>query len=141
MPYPGLLYLPNEESYRAHFIEYYVRKSPIMTFDNIAVRFFERNFSHAFYAKSTRGAYEKDLFSMQRATRIDWIRHALESKTCELYRRTMPNKSLRRIALMLPERYSVVIQVDKNQQKANFITAYVVGDDESLRKMRGNPRW
>jgi len=53
----------------------------------------------------------------------------------------MPNNKIRRIALLPVERYAVIIQVEKNLRKANFVTAYVVNSESAYKKMRSNPKW
>ena len=141
MNLPALLSLKDENSYRAYFYKNFVKIKSLRTFDGIEVRFFTQNFDHAFYVKSIRSSGKKDQFSWQRAKRMDWIAAILQSPEPELRRRAMPDGKIRRIALVGAERYAVVIQIEPNGRRANFITAYIVRDDESLRKMRSNPRW
>lgn len=141
MPLPPLLILPGEASYRAYFKKTYVVGGPMRTFDGIEVRFFEHNFDHAFYIKSSRNSRKKDKFSSERAKQMDWIKAVLADANAELYKRVMPNKKIRRIALLPIERYAVVIQVEKNLRKATFITAYVVNSESAYSNMRSNPKW
>jgi len=145
MALPPLLNLPEEDRYREHFEKHYLPPAVIRTFDGIYVRFFPPNFNHAFYYESVRGSRKKDTLSLQRARRMDWIAAVLQDRNTELYRRVVRNSlghsSVRRIALLSSERYAVVIQVDKGEKRANFVTAYVVGSDEALKKMRSNPKW
>jgi hypothetical protein len=141
MNLPPLLHLTDENEYRDHFQRRYVQMSPLLTFDGIAVRFFDRNFEHAFYFESVRGSGIKSKFSFQRAKRMDWIKAILVDDSVELYRRIMPNGSLRRIALEPNENYSVIIQVEEKIRRANFVTAYVVGGSSAITKMRSNPKW
>jgi|GEM_PF-2169884 len=141
MALPPLLTLADEDAYRDHFRRQYVQMSPIQTFDGIPVRFFERNFRHSFFVESTRGSGIKNKFSFRRAKRIDWIQAVLKDDKVELYRRVMPDGSVRRIALESNEKYAVIIQVEENKRRANFITAYVVGSDPTIQLMRSNPIW
>lgn len=141
MALPPLLILSDEDGYREHFRKYYLVPGVIRTFDGIDVRFFERNFDHAFYYESVRGSGRKDRLSGQRAGRMDWIAAVLQDRSVEIYRRVMLNRTVRRIALISSERYAVVIQVNKGGKQAHFVTAYVVGSDKVLRKMRSNPKW
>lgn len=141
MPLPHLLILPDEASYRKYFKKTYVVGSPIRTFDGIEVRFFEHNFDHAFYTKSSRSSKKKDKFSSERAKQMDWIKAVLADANAELYKRAMPNNKIRRIALLPVEGYAVIIQVEKNLRKANFVTAYVVNSESAYKKMRSNPKW
>lgn len=141
MVLPPLLILPDENAYRNHFKMQYLPPIIIRTFDGIHVRFFERNFDHAFYCESVRGSGKKDKLSQQRAQRMDWILAVLQDRNTELYRRIMSNRTERRIALVPSEKYIVVIQVDKNGRRANFVTAYVVESNKALKNVKGNPRW
>lgn len=152
MSLPSLLVLPNESAYQAHFEKHCVDASPLVTFDGMEIRFFKRNFFHAFFTQSMRGARKKDRFDTDRARRMDWIAAVLQDSTAELYRRVMripqrpargtPKSALRRIALIPSERYAVVVDVETgNPKRASFVTAYVVDSDTALAKMRSNPRW
>ncbi len=141
MSLPPLLNLADENEYRNHFYKSYVQASPVITFDSISVRFFKHNFAHSFYIESDRGSGIKDQFSFQRAKRMDWIKAVLGDSTVELYRRIMPNKSIRRIALVGVERYAVIIQIDRDGKRANFVTSYVVSDNRVIQKVRSNPKW
>ena len=141
MSLPPLLELPDENAYRKHFQKQYLPPAVIRTFDGIHVRFFERNFDHAFYCESVRGSGKKDKLSQQRSQRMDWISVVLQDRNADLYRRIMSNRTIRRIALIPSERYVVVIQVDKNGKRANFVTAYVVRSNKALSKLKTNPRW
>lgn len=138
---PSLLTLPDEQSYRVHFITQYCN-APTVTFDGIAVRFFLNMFDHAFYRDSSRMAKDKANFDLQRAQRMDWIRTVLTDPSVELYRRVMLNSKIRRIALEPTVRYAVIIQIDnRNPLRARFITAYIVDSNSALGKMRSNPQW
>jgi len=138
---PPMLKFSNMVAYRNHFEKHYLRTGGLITFDGIQVRFFAHNFHHAFFTESTRGSRIKDKFDWERARRMDWIAAVLRDMTVELYGRVMPNGKLRRIALAPAERYAVIISLEKNLRRANFVTAYVVNSDSALGKMRGNPRW
>ena len=152
MSLPSLLVLPNESAYQLHFEKHYVNTSPLVTFDDMQIRFSRHNFSHAFFTGSVRRTRRKDRFDTDRAKRMDWIAAVLQDRGAELYRRVMrisrrprrgtPKSALRRIALIPSERYAVVVDVEKrNPKRANFVTAYVVNSDAALAKMRSNPRW
>ena len=138
---PPLLNLQSEDDFRRHFKVHYLPPVVIRTFDGIHVRFFEANFDHAFFCESVRGSGKKDRLSLQRARRMDWIAAVIGGSGAELYKRAMRNKGVRRIALIPSERYAVVVHVEKGGKRANFVTAYVVGSDEALKKMKSNPKW
>ncbi len=141
MALPPLLKLSNEIAYRNHFWSHYVKASPLATFDGIEVRFFARNFGHAFFTEFKRGSGIKDRFDLSRVERMDWIAAVLRDPRVELYRRMMPNGKVRRIALLSPERYAVIITLEKGLKRASFVTAYVVNSDSALAKIWSNPKW
>lgn len=138
---PPLLNLPDEGAYRSYFVNTYCN-TPIITFDNIIVRFYPEIFDHAFYRDSSPIANDKSVFALERAQKIDWIRTVLADPTAELYRRTMSNSKTRRIAVEPTTPYAVIIQIHShNSALARFVTAYVVDSMTALKKMRSNPRW
>ncbi len=141
MDLPPLLVLPDESAYKAHWIQTYVKPGSLRSFDGIDVRFFEMNFVHAFFTEGDRGSGKKDKFDQVRAERMDWISVVLSDGTVELYRRLMPDRKLRRIALVSSQRYAVIIQVERNVSRAQFVTAYTVNSAGVLAKIRSNLTW
>ena len=143
MRLPPLISYATETEYRTRFLNRYVGlNNSVTTFDGITVHFFQENFYHAFFTSSRRRFPSKDKFDRSRAERIDWIRHVLEKIGMELYRRVMPNRKVRRIALEPITPYAVIIQIDpKKLTQARFITAYIVNNQPALKKMRSNPKW
>jgi hypothetical protein len=141
MVLPPLLILPDEAAYESYWIVNYVTPGSLTTFDGIEVRFFRRNFEHAFFSEAVRGSGKKDRFDLVRAKRMNWISALLCGSAAEIYRRLMPNRKLRRIALDTSEDYAVVIEVERNGKRGQFVTAYVVNSAVALGKMRNNPRW
>jgi hypothetical protein len=142
MSLPPLLTLPDENTYRAHFVREYC-SDPVITFDGLAVWFYPERFDHAFYRDSSPTAQDKKIFDLQRAQRMDWIRHVLYDPNIELYRRIMSiTGKERRIALEPTTPYAVIIQIDSHSlSRARFITAYVVSSSSTLANMRANPAW
>ena len=138
---PNLLHLNCEEQYRNHYKEKYCKKE-LETFDGIKVKFYEDKFEHAFYESSNHKARNKDIFSIDRATRIDWIEHTLKDNTAELHlgwdRDTKNFNNKRRVALISKEDYVVIIEF-KSKNYAKFITAYYA--DNSSSKIRNTPFW
>ena len=131
------------DEYKNHFLNAYCRK-PIITFDGIPVYFDVSRFSHCFYESSKRDGV-KDMFSTDRAERIDWIKLTLENKQAKLYqgwdKNTRSYDCFSRVAIVYQD-YVVVIRLLKNKQgtyKAKFITAYVA--DNSINKIIGSPEW
>jgi len=79
MALPKLLQFETEEEYKVHYIKNYCMTCPIYTFDNIPVMFHEDSFEHAFYKRTHKSwGAQKDIFSILRGERMDWIRHALQ---------------------------------------------------------------
>lgn len=145
MSLPDLLNYGTEEEYKKHYINNYCNACPIYTFDNIPVIFFEDRFEHAFYKRSRKSYYaEKDSFSVERAKRMDWIKHVLQDPTI------IPKKgydkkkdsydNTRRVTFLTEENYLVVIYINK-KNKAKFVTAYVVDNEEAAKKIRNSPKW
>jgi hypothetical protein len=139
--YPPLLWYGTEAEYRAHFERVYCQR-PIITFDEIAVRFRKGGFDHCFY-ESTRRNRVKDVFSIQRAERIDWIKAALQDPNAELYvgwdgKKKRYDRS-HRVVLVLGN-YVVVIRIS-GSQTAQFVTAYVADSPSTLAKIKRNPMW
>ena len=148
MSYAPFIEYATPEEYRVHFERVYCR-GPITTFDDIEVRFRKTRFGHDFY-ESTKRNQQKDLFSRERARRIDWIKKVLQDPTAELYqgwdrkRKIHDNRS--RVALVV-DGYVVVIRLTA-PKKAMFVTAYVAGSKptggqriSTMDKIRSGPRW
>ncbi|MBF0427297.1 MAG: hypothetical protein HQL94_00105 [Magnetococcales bacterium] len=139
--YPPLLKLPSEEMYRRHFEQTYCR-GPIITFDEIMVRFRKRDFDHCCFESSMRNGV-KDQFSDIRAERLDWISEALRDpnsdRFCGWDSQKKHHDRNRRVAVVMGD-YIVVIALT-GAKKANFITAYVADTPTSLAKIKAGPRW
>lgn len=139
---PPLLVLPDEAAYRRHYLQSMCQAGTIATFDGITVQFFPEQFNHAFFRDSSSGVKDKARFDWNRAQRMNWIGEVLIDPSAELYRSLMHTRHIRRIALWLPERYVVIIELRKKQPaRAAFVTAFVVDSDSALAKIRSNPRW
>jgi len=132
---------PNE--YKVHYEENYCSR-PILTFDGIRVFFSKEKFSHAFYESSDRRG-SKDIFSEDRAKRIDWIKATLMSKESELFQ-GWDSKNRCYFAdgrvSVLYENFVVVIRISLKRNgdlKGNFITCYQA--DNSIGKIKSSPIW
>ncbi len=139
--YPPLVHYGTVAEYRAHYERVYCRQA-IITFDGISVRFRKDRFNHCFY-ESTKRNRIKDLFSTQRAERIDWIEAALKDSNAELHvgwdgKKKRYDQS-HRVALVVGE-YVVVIRFSGNLS-AQFVTAYVADSPSTLAKIKGSPKW
>lgn len=143
LPAPPHLHLHSQNEYRAYFEKIYCRR-PIETFDGIQVKFKKTDFDHCMF-ESTKRNNIKDLFSVARAERLEWIRATLENSKSELYqgwdrekRKVDPD---RRVAVAY-ENFVVVIKTYLNPRgvvKAKFITAY--NAETSIEKIRSMPKW
>ena len=143
MAYPPLLNLNSSAEYRAHFENIYCRR-PLMTFDNIAVRFGKSDFNHCFFESVNA---KDDTFSPQRAQRMDWIKAALEDATAELYvgwdnARKCEAKD-RRVAIVMTD-FVVIIRVTDATcapKKAEFVTCYHADSGRTLQLIRSGRKW
>lgn len=141
MIYPPLVEYETTDEYRAHYERIYCG-GPITTFDSIEVRFRKNRFKHSFFESSKRDK-EKDVFSRQRAERIDWIKAALQDKSAELYvgwdKKHKRYDSKRRVTVIV-KNYVVIIQLT-GPGKAQFITAYVADSESTITLIRSSPKW
>ena len=144
MDMPPLLILKDEAAYRAHFETVYCQ-GPILTFDNIAVRFRKSDFDHCCY-KTERGGHKKTVPCPMRCERIDWIKAALEDPNADM-RVGWDNRRKcylhNRRVMIVSGNYVVVIDILKGDSKAELVTAYVAdsGPGETLSKIKKNPKW
>ena len=143
MALPPLLHLPDEATYRQHFIDTYCR-GVIETHDGIPVFFQQSKFGHAFYESSNRDG-AKDAFSWVRAQRMDWIGATLADPATVRYQgwvaKTRSYDPTRRVDLLY-EDFVVVLGLGLNRDgvlRANFITCFQA--DNSIGKIRTSPLW
>ncbi|MBW7875629.1 MAG: hypothetical protein H3C47_06560 [Candidatus Cloacimonetes bacterium] len=143
MTYPQLVHYESESEYRDHYRNVYCRK-PMVTFDQIEVRFPLDQFEHAFFESKSRNGI-KDTFSKNRAQRIDWIKATLLSPHATLFEgwdyKTKMYDGSRRVAIMF-ECFVVVISLSlsKNSElTGKFITCYQA--DNSIEKIQRSPKW
>jgi len=139
MPYPPLVNYSSEEEYRRHFERIYCN-GPVVTFDDIPVRFRKKDFDHAFF--ESRQAKD-DTFSIIRAERIDWIKAALQDPCSERYvgwdNKQKGYDRKRRVTLVM-ENYVVVIALTA-AGAGIFITAFVADSEKTLKLIRQGPGW
>lgn len=140
---PPLLKLADQPAYRTHF-ERTLCRGGVVTHDGIPVYFRKSEFDHAFFESSDRrGA--NDVFSLNRAMRMDWIAVALADPNAACFqgwnskeRRYDPT---RRVAVVIDD-FVIVIGIRMKRDgslKANFITCYQA--ENSINKIRQSPRW
>ena len=147
MEYPPLLKLATAAQYRTHFENVYCRR-PIATFDGIAVRFRKKDFNHCFFESTSRNK-KKDLFSLRRAERMDWIKKALEDPNSERYlgwdKRKKQYVKSRRVTVVKGN-FVVVIALT-GTTSADFVTAYLAdtpaqpGRLATIDLIRRGPKW
>lgn len=145
MKLPALLAYTSEEEYKQHYIANYCKDLSISTFDGIPVRFYPEAFEHAFYKRSVKKwSAEKDMFSIERAERMDWIKSVLSDpdiipkKGYDKAKDSYDNS--RRVTFITPENYVVVIWINKSNT-AKFVTAYLVDNESAAEKIRNSPNW
>lgn len=138
---PLVVYLTPQE-YKNHYIDVYCRNGPIKTFDGIDVYFYNDQFEHAFF-ESSNFKGNKDIFSLNRAQRIDWIKAVLYDPTAELYvghdSQTKAYSNDRRVAIINDDDYVVIIRTAGI--RAKFITAYLADSPRTALQIRSNPKW
>ena len=109
----------------------------------------KENSKSAFYESLNRRRKDKSLFSYKRANRIYWIKWVLENPNAELYKGYDHSKKgydeSRRIAICV-DNYAVVIELNKNKDKAKFITAYVADGtngkgEKAIDLIRSSEKW
>ena len=140
---PPLLKLPDQAAYRTHY-EQTLCRGGIATHDGIPVFFRKSEFDHAFFESSDRrGA--NDVFSLERAMRMDWIPAALADPAAGCFqgwdRQKRRYDPTRRVAVVVDD-FVIVIgirQTRRSTLKAKFITCYQA--DNSIGKILQSPRW
>jgi len=139
MSVPAKVFYVSIDEYRIHFERVYCR-APILTFDNIAVRFRRSDFDHCMFESSNRDG-NKDAFSKDRSERIDWIKATLQHPQAELYEGWDSKRKCydhtRRLAVVY-ENFVVIIALT-DDKKARFVTCYFA--DNSIEKIRKGKRW
>ena len=131
-----------EEELREIWSVEYCNK-PIITFDDIEVKFFSSMFDHCFYESDNRKEKDKSILSLNRLEKIYWIKDTLldpasiRKKGWDRNKKTYTDSS--RVNLVKGN-YIVVIKIFA-KNKARFITAYEVNNDENLKKIKNSPDW
>lgn len=141
MPCPPLIEYANQDEYLQHYIREYCCR-PVVTFDGIAVSFYEDRFEHSFYESSKRDG-NKDRFSEVRARRIGWIKATLQDASAALHvgwdRERKKYDAGSRVAVLVGN-YVVVIRFT-GSMKAKFVTAYLADTPRTIEMIRRSPKW
>jgi hypothetical protein len=124
-----------EEEMRAMWKSEYCN-TDIFTFDEVKVKFFEKDFDHCFFESSGRKKGDKSIFSLNRLEKMLWIKDALQSPDAILKKGWDKKKKKyfdnRRVAVV--KNNYVVIIVFTGLFKANFVTAYEKNDIQNILK-------
>lgn len=141
--YQPFLILNDEDEYK----EYYMSElcsSPIDCFDNLSVKFRPERFNHAFYERSKRYYKHKDVFSIERAKRMSWIKTCLQDDTITPLagydKRRKKYDHSRRVSFITPDNFVVVIRLI-NPEEAQFVTCFVPDNPYVTEKIRKSPLW
>lgn len=143
MSLPPLVIYEAIEEYRRHFESMYCRNK-IFTFDQIRVFFRKQKFGHVFYESKNRDG-KKDVFSLERAQRINWIKFTLEHPEALLFQgwdNKLRNHTPNRRVSVVYEPFVVVIEITPKkitELTADFVTAYVA--ENSIEKIKNSPKW
>jgi hypothetical protein len=139
-----LLKLADQAAYRAHY-ERTLCLGGIVTFDGIPVFFRKDSFEHAFFESSGRRG-EKDVFSLERAMRMDWIVPALAdgaARRLQGWIKKEQRYDAARCVTVFIGGFLVVIALRlgrDGQLKAQFVTCYPA-DNRTQGKLAGAPLW
>lgn len=132
----------SEQELRKLWSDVYCEK-PIITFDNIEVRFYSNMFNHCFFESDNRKKKDKSILSYNRLEKIYWIKDALEDPDT-IRKQGWDSKEKkydrgRRVTLVKGN--FIVVIIIYSVRKARFITAYEVNDNENLEKIKNSPDW
>jgi hypothetical protein len=143
MVMPPLLKLPDLATYRGHY-ERTLCRGGIVTHDGIRVFFRREDFDHAFFESSGRRG-ENDVFSLDRAERMDWIAAALTDPGALRFQGWLNKRRrydpTRRVTVVMGN-FVVVIALGLRRDgalKATFVTCYRA--DNSIGKIMSSPPW
>ena len=138
-----LLKLADQAAYRVHY-EQILCRSGTVTHDGIPVSFRKEEFDHAFFESSGRRG-EKNVFSIVRAERMEWITAALTDPSAQRFQgwhaRTRRYDPTRRVTVIMGD-FVVVIVLGRRRDgalKASFMTCYQA--DNSIVKILTSPPW
>jgi hypothetical protein len=137
--YPPPLLNKTAAEYRSYFETNYCHGT-IRTFDGIEVRFRKSDFNHCFFESANA---KDDTFSLVRAERILWIKTALQDPNSERYigwNKKKKRYDKNRRVTVVKGNYVVVIALIDNQ-KADFVTAYIADSKRTLEMIRRSPEW
>lgn len=139
-----LLKLADQVAYRTHY-ERTLCRGGIVTHDGIRVFFRKQEFDHAFFESSGRRG-ENDLFSLERAMRMDWIAPALADPSARRIqgwlKKEQRHDPTRRVTVFI-EGFLAIIALrigQDGQLRAQFVTCYPA-DAKTQAKLARAPFW
>lgn len=139
-----LLKLADEAAYRSHYQRTLCRGG-IVTHDGINVFFRKQEFNHAFFESSGRRG-ENDVFSLERAMRMDWIAPALADPDARRLqgwlKKEQRHDPTRRVTVFI-DGFLVIIALrmgNDGQLRAQFVTCYPA-DAKTQTKLAQAPLW
>ena len=139
-----LLKLADQVAYRAHY-EQTLCRGGIVTHDGIRVFFRKQEFDHAFFESSGRRG-ENDVFSLERAMRMDWIAPALADPHARRLqgwlKKEQRHDPTRRVTVFI-DGFLVIIALrlgNDEQLRAQFVTCYPA-DARTQTKLANAPFW
>jgi len=141
---PPFLQLADQAAYRRHY-ERTLCRGGIFTHDGIQVFFRKQEFDHAFFESSGRRG-ENDVFSIERARRMDWIAPALanpDAKCLQGWLKKEQRHDPRRRVTVFIDGFLVVIALrlgGQGQLRAQFVTCYPA-DVKTQAKLAQAPLW
>lgn len=140
--YSELLILSSEAEYKNYYIREYCNKE-LYTHDGLRVKFRPERFEHAFYKSRSRRRKDKSIFSWERAERMNWIKDVLMDKSITIYAGWDSKKkrydATRRVCLVTSDDYMVILRFTKPGKELQFVTAYLIDDQNVKNKVMGSP--
>lgn len=123
--------------------EYCQIETPIFTFDNVLVKFYEDMFDHAFFESDNWQQNDKSILSLNRCSKMLWIKATLQDPEAQLKqgydKNTKSYSDDRRVALV-KGKYVVIIRFTRIKE-AKFVTAFEIDDNENLKSFMTGPDW
>ncbi|WP_031405290.1 hypothetical protein [Geobacillus vulcani] len=142
--YAPFLNLRTQQEYFDYYVNNYC-SNPIYTHDGLPVYFDRDRFSHAFFKSVDRRSADKSQFDIERAKRMNWIKKVLQDPSLQIYagydNKKKKTDHSRRVSIVVPERYAVIVRFNRKFDKCFFVTAFIVDTDDNLNKLIQEEIW
>lgn len=141
---PPFLNLESQDAYLAYYVNNYCC-GPLYTHEGTPVYFRRDRFFHAFFESTLDSC--KNEFSLNRATRMDWIRVALEDTSVVRYQGWDKKKKKYTPASMVVltiGNFIIVLRMrltENDVLQGDFVTCYWGDRRRTLDKIKQGPRW